>query len=102
MDDVDADAEGGELEGGDAGELGDAGFGDGVGGGAWSRSSIVARADDNNARCEDALFKVGDGELEEALSRGEVDLEVEVPAVFGGFDVLAGFEDAGVGDDEVE
>jgi hypothetical protein len=102
VDDVDADAEGGELEGGDAGELGDAGFGDGVGGGAWSGSSIVARADDDNARCEGALFKVGDGELEEALSRGEVDLEVEVPAVFEGLDVFAGFKDAGIGDDEVE
>ena len=36
VEDINADAEGGELEGGDAGELGDAGFGDGVGGCAWS------------------------------------------------------------------
>ena len=102
MDDVDANSGRGELEGGDAGELGDSGFGDRVGGGAWSGGGVVPRADDDDARREGALFEVGDGELEEALGGGEVDLDVEVPGFEEVFDVFAGFEDAGVGDDEVE
>ncbi len=102
VDDVDADAVGGELESSHSCELGDAGFGDGVGGGAGSGGGEVSRADDDDAGGELALFEVGDGEFEEALGGGEVDLEVEVPGVLGGVDVFAGFEDAGVGHDEVE
>ena len=48
------------------------------------------------------MLEGGDGEFEEALGGGEVDAEVEVPAVFFGVDVFAGFEDASVGDDDVE
>lgn len=102
MQHVHADAEFGEFEGGDASELGDAGFGDGVGGGAGSGSGEVAGADDDDARLLVAFLEGGNGELEEALGRGEVDLEMQVPGVFGGVDVFAGFEDAGVGDDDVE
>ncbi len=79
VDDVDADAEGGELEGGDAGELGDAGFGDGVGGCAWAGGGVVPRTDDDDRGVGPAL-EMRDGKLEEALGGGEIDLEVEVPA----------------------
>ena len=102
MEDIDADAEGGELESGDAGELGHAGFGHGVGGGAWSGSGEVARTDDDDGSLLVAFLKGRNGELKEALGRGEVDTEMEVPAVFFGIDVFAGFEDAGIGHDDVE
>ena len=102
VEDVHAHTEGGELKGGDPCELGDTGFGDRVGGGARSGCSIVARADDDDAWCLVAFLEGGDGELEEALGRGEVDFEVEVPAVFWGVDVFARFKDASIGDDDVE
>ena len=102
MEHVDADSELGELEGGDAGELGDARFGHGVGGSARSGSGEVAASDDDDARLLVALLEGGDGVFEEALGGGEVDLDVKVPRVGFGVDVFAGFEDAGVGDDDVE
>ena len=102
VEDVDTDAEGSELESGDAGELGHAGFGHGVGGSTRSGSGEVARADDDDACLLVAFLEGRDGELEEALGRSEIDAKVEVPAVFFGVDVFAGFEDAGVGNDDVE
>ena len=102
VEDIDADSEFGKFKGGNSGELGDAGFGDGVGGGTRSGSGEVARADDDDAWLFVAFLESRDREFEEALGGGEVDLEVKVPGVGLGVDVFAGFEDAGVGDDEVE
>lgn len=102
MEHVDADSEFGELESSHAGELGHAGFGDRVGRSAWSGSGEVARADDDDAGLLVALLECGDGVLEEALGGGEVDLEVQVPRVGFRIDILAGFEDAGIGDNKVE
>ena len=42
MENIDADAEGGEFESGNAGELGHSGLGDGVGGSAWTGGGVVA------------------------------------------------------------
>ena len=36
------------------------------------------------------------------MGRGEVNAKMEIPAVFFGIDVFAGFEDASVGDNNVE
>jgi|MEHZ01.3.fsa_nt_MEHZ010835671.1_2 hypothetical protein len=79
VEDIDANAVGRELEGGDSGKLGDSRFGDGVGGCAWAGGGVVPRTDDDDRGVGPAL-EMRDGKLEEALGGGEIDLEVEVPA----------------------
>ncbi len=102
MEDVDANAEFGQFEGCDTGELGHACLGDGVGGSTGPRGGVVSRTDDDDTGLLLALLKSRDGELQEPLGGGEVDAKVEVPRILWSIDVFAGFEDSSVGDDEVE
>ena len=70
----------GELEGGDAGELPDAGSGDGVGRGAWLLSSEFVREPMMMIlACLSLFFRAGMELFEVTLGGGEENLDVRGP-----------------------